>query len=463
MGRELYQTCATFRSSVQELDAIHTKAAGYSLIERYGLFGSTSTPDPLGDVWPIAVTLPALTILQLALCDTLAAIGIKPDVVIGHSAGETAVVYASGAGSKAMTVELAIARGKAMALLEAEQGTMAAVSCSPRDAQTIIAEVVEELGPGALEVGCFNTPDAITLSGLGTHIDLAVAKAEARGIFARRLRTRIPVHSPMMHLCEGEYRRLVGDVFAKYDVTPPTVETYSTKLGDRFASAFDSDYFWDGTLGPVHFTNAMNALAASHPNATYVELSPHPVLSSYISSFAGKDATVTCPLKRAKKTEQTIEVPTFLETIGKVIVAGHNAVDFDVLYGGFESKQDVPLDYPFAKKIVPYATPSPIITRQLQHRNGPMNYPQLQINAKSHPALADHVIKEEPIMPAAGYMEMVWYLCPSVQNGIDYSALLRLWNLVHTSYGTWSLSLSSHSLQSDRRLSIFNWTDTNGL
>jgi acyl transferase domain-containing protein/aryl carrier-like protein len=408
MGYGLYKTSAVFRSSILELDAVHKRATGYSLIERYGLFAGSESAQAMADIWPIAVTLPALTMLQLAMIDTLASVGIKPDVVIGHSAGETALLYASGAGPKEIALELSIARGKAMALLEEKKGTMAAVSCSPEEADKIIAEVVKELGPGSLEIGCYNTPGSITLSGAVSHIDLAVAKATDLGIFARALRTRVPVHSSMMELCEKEYRSLAGAVFDKYKhshTLMPKVVTYSTVTGKLLESPFNADYFWDGTRNPVCFTQGMQALTASYSGATYVEIGPHPVLSGYISALSGKDCVVACPLKRAKDGDQSIEVTGFLETVGKMAVAGHS-IDFDVLYGGLGDSREPPAKFPFANREVPYHAQSLIVTKQKQHRNGPLNYPQLQINAKTHPGLADHLIKDEPIMPATGYVEM---------------------------------------------------------
>ena len=63
--------------------------------------------------------------------------------------------------------------------------------------------------------------------------------------------------------------------------------------------------------------------------------------------------------------------------------------------------------YPFSPKSIPWVSHTPEIARQCQQRNGPMNYPQLAINARTHPVLADHAIKGEPIMPAAGFIEMV--------------------------------------------------------
>ncbi|KAH9934268.1 putative polyketide synthase [Fomitopsis serialis] len=389
MGRELFGTCVPFHDTVVELDQVYAAVTGKSLIKDIGLFDESGIPDTLGDVWPISITLPALTILQIALVDTLAAIGIKPDVVVGHSAGETAVVYASGAASKAMAVELSIARGEAMATLEAHDGTMAAVACSAVRAKEIIDEVVAELGPAALEVACFNAPNAVTLSGSTKHVVSAVARAKAAGILATRLRTRIPVHSSMMTLCQAEYEGRVEEVFKKYAVEPTKVEAYSALSGDMLTTSYDARYFWDNTVGPVMFDPAVKSIRNRHPQAIFVELGPHPVLSGYITAIAGQGSTVLSPLKRSKSSE-----------------VGYTGVDMDVLYGTAESAGAAIPPYPFARKEVPYVAQTLEITRQRQARHGPLNYRQLRINTQTHPGLADHVIKNEPIMPAAGFLEM---------------------------------------------------------
>ncbi|CCM05253.1 uncharacterized protein FIBRA_07463 [Fibroporia radiculosa] len=426
MGRELFKTCAPFRTTVLDLDQVHISATGKSLISDLGLFGETPIADALGAVWPIAVTLPALTVLQIALVDALAELGVKPDVVLGHSAGETAVLYGSGAGGKALAVELAIARGKAMSLLESENGTMAALACSPEQARQIITEVAGEIGRADLEVGCYNTPEAVTLSGLAPHIDKAVTCAKAKGMFATRLRTRIPVHSAMMEICREEYQRLATEVFSRYSVVKPTVEVFSTLTGECFDGIFDAQYFWDNTRGPVMFTSAMQAVAAKYPNSMFLELGPHPVLTSYIAAIAGNSSSVICPLRRAKSTEVDVEILEFMGALGKLTVAGHRCVDFDILCGTSCPVDDPVLSFPFSKREVPYAASTFEITRQRQHRNGPLNYPQLQVNTKTHPCLAEHIIKDEPIMPAAGYIEMALEFGAKRLYDVEFHSILAL-------------------------------------
>lgn len=409
VGRELFRSCAPFRASVLELDQVYAAVSGESLIESTGLFTeSGSNPiDRFGESWPGTVVLAALAMVQLALVDALAAVGVTPDVVVGHSAGETTALYASGAASKAVALELAIARGQALSLVEEERGTMAAVSCSPDDARHIIAKVKEELGEGTLTIGCYNTPTAVTLSGAESHIDLAVEMASSLGFFARKLRTRVPVHCEMMEICRSEFQRLVGDVSSRYPVVSPEVETYSTKTGGLFSGPFNMQHYWDSTLGPVRFTEAITAIAAKHKHAAFVEIGPHPALASYISSMTEKSTLIVCPLRRPRTPQPGPDVVEFLTALGKLVAAGHNCVDFDWLYGPYAQFTGKLPVYPFAPKVVPWRIPSAEVSRQLQRRNGPLNHHQLQINVHTHPELADHVIKDEPIMPAAGFIEMV--------------------------------------------------------
>ncbi|KAI0739465.1 ketoacyl-synt-domain-containing protein [Daedaleopsis nitida] len=431
MGRELFKACAPFRHSILELDKIYTSMVGVSLVDSTRLFADTlpyGARDTLGDPWPVALTLPALTMIQLALTDTLSAVGVRPDIVIGHSAGETAMLYASGSASKVAALQLAIVRGRALALVEESGGAMAAVSCSATDTCKIIEEVKAELGEGTLEVGCYNAPGAVTLSGTKSHVELALAKAATSGVFARLLKTRVPVHCEMMDLCRSEFSKLIGDVFSHHAVTAPTVTTYSTVTGSALDRTLDAQYYWDGTIGPVRFAEAIQALLATHNSATFVEIGPHPALSSYLQSMAhNRDGiTITCPLLRSRTPAPGLETVQFVNALGKIVTAGHNCVDFDALYGSAGPFQGSLPPYPFSPKAVPYISPTIDIARQRQHRNGPLNYPQLRINSRTHPGLADHIIRNEPIMPAAGFIEMALEFGASEIYNVQFHGLLSL-------------------------------------
>ncbi len=87
VGRELFKLYPVFRNSILELDKISEPLWGYSFMQRTGLFDDAKNAEFLPDIWLATVIFPSMTMIQIALVDLLASVGIKPDIIIGHSAG----------------------------------------------------------------------------------------------------------------------------------------------------------------------------------------------------------------------------------------------------------------------------------------------------------------------------------------------------------------------------------------
>jgi acyl transferase domain-containing protein len=413
VGRGLFKTSRVFQEAVLALDAIFQAEMGESLLSTYGLFDTIAPVKRLDGIWPIAITLPAIAMLQLALFDTLVHLGIKPDYVVGHSAGESVVMYASGASSREMAMELSIARGRGMSSMETRDGTMAALACTAERAHELIARVEDQGIAGPLQIGCFNSPTAVTLSGTSESIDEAVKLAKVEGMFSTRLRTKVPVHCRMMSKCEDEYRGLVTSVFNKHVVGTMSTTAYSSLTGGQFNDVFTADYFWENTIGPVRFCQAMASLVSNIGEASYVEIGPHPVLACYIDSIAAPGSLILSPLRRPGKIathDSNVELSCLLASMGQLASSGYNLVNFAALAGCSSSLIQTLPRYPFSPRSWPIWITSATVSRFQQPRNGPLNFPQLRVNVQTHPSLAQHSIKGEPIMPAAGYIEMVWNL-----------------------------------------------------
>jgi acyl transferase domain-containing protein len=391
------------------MDQIYMEDTGTSLIQQTGLFADSSALEHLPEIWPISITLPALAMLHMALCDLFAAVGIIPDVVVGHSAGETAVLYASGAASQTMALRLAIARGLAMSLVEGA-GSMAAIACDGSAAQDLINGVVKENPDGILEIACYNAHDSVTLAGTTNLIDQVIVRANSRGFFARKLRTNVPVHSGLMELCKQQYQERVHTIFdGDNNEHRPLRRTYSSFTGQLWEDPFSAEYFWSNTRMPVLFSHAIGALLQDTPNASFIEISPHPVLGSYIESF-NSSLSVIVPMRRSKVQENTHEVHTFLAAIGNLIVDGYNVANFTALIPQNTPVAAVKIStppYPFVRRPIPYQPDLTSASIDEEQRKGPLNGLILGLNALTHPALAQHVIRNEAIMPAAGYLEMV--------------------------------------------------------
>ena len=404
MGKRLFHAYHIFRQTVLEMDAIYKSLVGVSLVESTGLFRESASKIPEG-IWSAEITLPAMTIVQIALYDLLISIRLKPHALIGHSAGETALVYASGAGSKAMALELAIARAHSMKLVESAENGMAALGCGLNTAIGLVQQAKLK-GDGVLEIGAINSPDAVLVSGDGALLDHLVTAAKSDGIFARRVQSLVPSHSPLMEPCRKQYLDGVTAVFSRHSgLHRPIVRTYSTVAGQpRITERFTPEYFWDNLRNPVHFHQGTTSVLDDFPDTVFVEISPHPALSSYLASSVGHDR-VLCPMRRPKTSpDADAEALAFTRTIGDLILLGVNQIDLTSLYGRSSRNPAYNIPYPFTERYFPMRIDGPR-SRSGAPRDGSSLH--FQINAKTHPDLAQHMINGEPIMPGAGFLDMV--------------------------------------------------------
>ena len=407
MGKALFSTYPVFRDSILELDAIYERATGSSLVKATGLFSEADGPS-LPSPWPVEITIPAMVMFQIAMVDLLATIGVNPTAVVGHSAGETPMVYAAGAGPKEMALKIAIARAKALKITEALNGGMAALGCNEASALELIDRVLKGAQEGVLEVGCHNSPDAVVITGSSALIDEAISSASVANVFARRVQTSNPSHSSMTEVCKEEYLSSVGGVFKEFpDLHVPTVLCYSTVAGHgKHIKEFTADYLWENFRRPVHFHQAISSILKDHPNATFVEISPHPALSSYISAIGVESGAVVCPSRRLSRTPNVVqtELKTFLSSIGTLSTLGINSIDLTPLYGHASRDPGYDAPYPFTKRQFPMRVDGP---RVVEPAHGGSTSLILQVNAKSFPDLAEHTINGEPVVPAAAFIDMV--------------------------------------------------------
>ena len=117
MGKRLFHAYHTFRRTVLEMDAIYKSLVGVPLVESTSLFRESPTKIPEG-ILTVEITLPVLTIVQIALYGVLVSVEANRRALIGHSADETASIYASGVGSKTMALDISISRIRSMKFVE---------------------------------------------------------------------------------------------------------------------------------------------------------------------------------------------------------------------------------------------------------------------------------------------------------------------------------------------------------
>lgn len=131
---------------------------------------------------------PLCTAVQVVIVNLLRAWNISPSRVIGHSSGELAAAYASGAITAAEAIIGAYYRGL-VTKQQARPGAMAAVGFGREDVASYLTEGVT--------IACENSPKSTTLSGDADKIDAVIAKIKEShpDVLARRLRVEMAYHS----------------------------------------------------------------------------------------------------------------------------------------------------------------------------------------------------------------------------------------------------------------------------
>jgi NADPH:quinone reductase-like Zn-dependent oxidoreductase/acyl transferase domain-containing protein len=233
----------------------------------------------------LTLTLPLVTVLQVAIVDLLFSWNIKPRCVVGHSSGEIAAAYASGKLGRRAAWKTAYVRGVVAAKLSGKKGGMLAVALSPTRAKEFIRDYESA---GKLAIACYNSPSNQTISGDVDAIDALKATLEKEGIFAHKLNVFNAYHSSHMLAGAEEYTALLGDLRSD-DKIPgwSDISMISSVTGLPLTSKqLELPSYWTNNLtSPVQFTSALLVMCEKSGVAfdDLIEIGPHSTLRSAIN------------------------------------------------------------------------------------------------------------------------------------------------------------------------------------
>ncbi|MGH2620902.1 MAG: type I polyketide synthase, partial [Anaerolineales bacterium] len=304
MGRQLLEREPVFREAFERCDDLFRQHAGGSLLEELRADESRSR---MGEA---EIAQPANFALQVALAALWGSWGVRPDAIIGHSAGEVAAAYVAGSLSLEEAVRVIFHRSR-LQQRATGKGKMAAVSLSLEEAERAL-----EAYNGRLSVAAINSHRAITLSGDAQALTELIHSLEQRQVFCRLLQVAVPYHSSHMDPLEDELRQSLEGL----EVRPALIPIVSTVSGEMATGQdFDADYWWRNVRKPVYFADAMDRLIRDGHDL-FLELSPHPVLAGTISeclAMNGQKGTVLPSLRRQEaEREQMLGSLGALHTLG---------------------------------------------------------------------------------------------------------------------------------------------------
>ena len=346
MGAALYASEPVFRAVLDRCDRVLAGDRDGSLLDV--MFGR---PESAGDLDDPQWKQPAIYALECALTALWASVGVRPDVVLGHSLGEIAAAHTAGVFGLEEGLRFAAARGGLIGALPGE-GAMAAVFApAPR-----VAEALEEHNAASAGVGlCIAADNGAqqVISGPAAEIEAILESLEAREVRVARLRKSPAYHSAMVEPALDDLEAaLDGTAFA-----PPSIAFVSNLTGRAFEAgeAPDAAYWRRQAREPVAFRACIETLAEMGVDAV-IEIGPHAVLGPMTTmawpESAGAGPAVLSSLLRPAKDEESPAPGSgggFMQAVAGAYAAGI-PLSFPGLFAGEDRRRIAVPAYPFQRE-----------------------------------------------------------------------------------------------------------------
>lgn len=395
MGLHALRTNRLFAAALAEVDRHLADALGWSVISRL------QSDDLAETIRNTTVAQPLLFAIQVAIVSTLRQLGVTPTAHIGHSAGEVAAAWGCGALTLDQACRVIVQRSLAQGATHG-LGGMAALALSEDAAADLIARVHP-----ALAIAAVNAPDAVTIAGPLDAMALLEPAAEAIGARCNRLDLDYAFHSAVMAPIQAPLLAALDGLAS----TSP-VETMISRVTGRAVQAkeLDADYWWRNVRMPVRFSDAIECIAAAGVR-TFLEVGPHPVLQHYMREVlrgSPEPRSVLSTLSRRDAAGDPLA-----NAVAECYVSGADIAAASRFDGPADTR-GLPL-YPWQRQsfaiqrsiegveVVKPVDDHPLLGfRDTGRDDSWMSH----LCTATQPWLADHVVDDAAILPAAAMIEM---------------------------------------------------------
>ncbi len=409
-GCKLYESQPVFRRTVDTIEEHWLEHANYSL--REACFSASQ--EQLNEA---ELAQPAIFMIQCALFDLFRTWGVHPAVVVGHSSGEVAAAYASGALSLPDATRLIFHRGQ-LQQRTAGSGRMLAVGIDQSGILEILKELQEACDANSeriqrIEIACLNSPASVVVCGPESSLSLVTERLGERNIRHGLLPGNIAFHSSAMDVIrEALYQDLAFLNHREFQVKVPFVSSVTGKQTDRL----DADYWWSNIRRTVDFQGAIECIKRENGVDVFLEISPHSALQAMIAQCM-EDVHPPPPSSIATLMRDADDRIQFNDALGALYRAGA-ALDFEAQFPRPESVIHLLPGHPKEFQVSVASTmDDEMFVYEGGFSHGPMvghrvycDHLRFEVNLseKTIPYLADHKVQSSAIMPAAGYMELIF-------------------------------------------------------
>ncbi|MFF0039147.1 SDR family NAD(P)-dependent oxidoreductase [Streptomyces mirabilis] len=407
MGVDLMAGSDAFREELVRIDEAVRRRVGWSVLN------ALRAPEEFAPLGRTEFLQPVLFAVNASLAAAWRALGVRPDAVVGHSLGEIAAAYSVGALTLDEAVTVVTGRGQAVVPLVGKGG-MLSLELPP-------ARVEELLAPfaGRLFVAAVNSARSTAVSGEADALAELRHHLDERGIAARPLTTPFASHTPLMDPLRAELLERFSGVRGARTPTP----LYSAVLAEPVpGDLLDANHWYANIREPVRFADTIRRML-DDGYRYFVELSPHPSLTSSIEAVAaeaGIDAVGIGSLRRQSDGHDVL-----LRGLGELYTAGHTP-DWSRL---FPQGRRVGLPtYAFGRErhwLAPApatasAGGSPLLGTHLEASDEPDRHlfqADIDLDDSRFAYLTDHRVTGEVWLPGAAFLGMALEAASALRGG----------------------------------------------
>jgi [acyl-carrier-protein] S-malonyltransferase len=244
---------------------------------------------PDADLQLTANTQPAVLTMSIAVYRVLAAQGLEPDVVAGHSLGEYSALVAAGALELEDAVALVRRRGQLMQeAVPAGVGAMAAFLAVD---ESLVREVAAAVaGDQVCSVANLNAPGQTVIAGHREAVERALEEAKRRG--ARKV-MMLPVSAPFHCALMAPARAGMEPLLAAVPLRDPKVPVVCNVDGRPIERAADvRDALLRQIDQPVRWVESIECMRNRLGATSFVEVGPGRALAGMIKRIVS-DVSIT--------------------------------------------------------------------------------------------------------------------------------------------------------------------------
>lgn len=406
MGARLLQESNLFKQTIEEIDQLWQQLADFSILEEL------IKPVDNSRLELTEIAQPLLFAIQVGISRILIDMGISVSATAGHSVGEVAAAWMSGALSLEQATKVIFERSYAQGKTKGS-GKMAAVMLSKEKMNEYLENHALSL---KIVVAGSNSPKSVTISGDFDSLLILKEILARDGVIFKILDLDYAFHSNHMDAIKDSVTQNLSEL----KPSKTTIDYISTVTGSQLSGKMlGEDYWWHNIRDEVKFSSAINCMI-EQDIGLFIEVGPHSILTKYIEQCCNAKDAQSKIIATLQRNNDSIDL---INNCFYSALLSQGDIDHSKLFPNKGNFVTLPT-YPWSREKfwIQSVNQHALIERKtefplLGYKEGNNKFTwKNSLDTKLIPWLADHVVGESVVVPAAAYVDMALCAAQAVYN-----------------------------------------------